>query len=104
MLAAHPKGSPISKYINSPHDDCWVKDTNNEGGKDSNFTLGLQRECDKVMSSISPTIHSDSTLERNPLQFALAHTNVTGRHYLKTQKSSGEKISKQPTHMYKKMA
>lgn len=84
-----------------------MKDTNNEGSKDSNFTLALQRECDKVENSISPTIPPDSTLERSRLQFALAHTNVTGRHYLRNPKEfmrKKRKISKQPTHMYKKMA
>lgn len=76
----------FSKYIESPHDEWWVKDTNNEGSKDSNFTLGLQRECDEVKNSVSPTIHPDSTLERNPLPFALAHTNVPGTHYLRNAK------------------
>lgn len=41
-----------------------MKDTNNKGSRDSNFTLGLQGECDKVKNSISPTIHPDSTLKK----------------------------------------
>lgn len=48
MLVAHPKGSHISKYIDSPRDEWWVKDANSKGSKGSNFTLGLQREGDEI--------------------------------------------------------
>lgn len=82
-----------------------MKDSNNEESKDSNFTLELQREGNKVKNSISPTTHPDSTLGKNPLQFALAHTNVSGRHYLRNAKElvgeKGENIKTTNTHVQK---
>lgn len=100
-VVAHPKGSHISKYIDSAHDKWQVMDTNSKASKDSNFTLGLHRECDKAKNSISPTIHPDSTLERNPLQLALAHTNVTGRHYWRNAKEiRGKKRGKRQNNQH----